>query len=85
MYDSTLYWVEGGGDTPDMSPKIEMAALDGSHRTTVVATNLGTPRGITVDHKVGEEGGRIYWTDELFGWIYSASLDGSNRRQEAGE
>ncbi len=61
-------------------PKIVRVAMDGSNGTTVVGSNLGQPRAVAVDHPVGQEGGRIYWTDMLRVRIESAALDGSDRR-----
>ena len=82
---SSLYWVDGGGNGRDRTPKIEMSAMDGSSRTTLFSgRSLGMPRAMAVDHELGEEGGRIYWTDDQRGRIESATLDGSDRERVAG-
>lgn len=75
---SSLYWVDGGGNTPNSQPRIEMAAMDGSNRTTLVSNFLGQPRAIAVDHSLDGEG-RVYWTDGFYRTIESVSLDGSDR------
>ena len=65
---------DGRGDA-----KIEMSAMDGTGRTAIVTDSLGLPRCIAVDHAPGELEGRIYWTDESYRKIESASLNGSDR------
>ncbi len=77
--------MDGGGNGQNRTPKIEMSAMDGSGRTTIVSRNLRVPRAVTVDHRVGEEEGWIYWTDETRGRIESARLNGTNRTVVIGE
>ncbi len=77
--------MDGGNSTTNETAKIEMSSMDGSNRTTIVSDNLGLPVAIAVNHPTGEEGGQIYWTDQLHGRIESATLSGSNRRVVMGE
>eukprot|EP00057_Strongylocentrotus_purpuratus_P026506 XP_011680980.1 PREDICTED: low-density lipoprotein receptor-related protein 1 isoform X3 [Strongylocentrotus purpuratus] len=66
-----LYWVESHLD------QIEVARLDGAMRTTVVASNMESPRAIALDPTEG----LMFWTD----WenraprIERASMSGANR------
>lgn len=77
--------MDGGGNSDNRTSKIEMSALDGSNMTTIIMEELGRPRAIVVDNPIGgEDGGRIYWTDNLYKRIESASLNGSDRRVEIG-
>ncbi|XP_052813760.1 low-density lipoprotein receptor-related protein 1-like isoform X2 [Mya arenaria] len=48
-----IYWVESTLD------QIEVAKLDGSFRTTLIAGNMASPRAIAVDPTVG----KLFWTD----------------------
>ena len=77
---STMYWV----DTSNWKPKIEMAAMDGSGRITIVSDHLQQPRDIAVYHPPGALEGVIFWTDERRGIIESATLNGSNRTTVVG-
>lgn len=42
-----IYWVESNLD------QIEVAKLDGSNRTTLIAGNMTSPRAIVLDPRVG--------------------------------
>ncbi|XP_071118978.1 low-density lipoprotein receptor-related protein 5-like [Haliotis cracherodii] len=66
-----LYWTDWGA-----FPRIETATYDGSDRTTLVATDLIWPNGITLD----KLNGRLYWCDAKRKVIESVSLDGGSRR-----
>ncbi|XP_071941661.1 low-density lipoprotein receptor-related protein 1-like isoform X2 [Antedon mediterranea] len=66
-----LYWVDS------LLDQIEVAKLNGSSRTTVIAGNMESPRAIALDSRKGI----MFWTD----WdnnlprIESASMSGMNR------
>ncbi|KAI1293709.1 Prolow-density lipoprotein receptor-related protein 1 [Halotydeus destructor] len=67
-----LYWVESNLD------QIEVAKLNGSHRRTLIAGDMESPRAIALDPRYG----LMFWTD----WdseaprIESASMSGEERR-----
>ena len=48
-----LYWVESNLD------QIEVAKLNGSYRRTLVASEMESPRAISLDPRVG----MLFWTD----------------------
>ncbi|XP_021094201.1 low-density lipoprotein receptor-related protein 2 isoform X1 [Heterocephalus glaber] len=60
--------------------RIDMVNLDGSHRVTLIAENLGHPRGVAVDPTVGY----LFFSDweSLSGEpkVERAFMDGSNRK-----
>ena len=58
--------------------RIERAAMDGTSRVSLFPTGLGTPLALTVDES--SHAGKIYWSDEQLQEIYSANMDGSNKR-----
>ena len=58
--------------------RIERAAMDGTSRVSLFPTGLGTPLALTVDEAYN---GKIYWSDEQLQEIYSANMDGSNKRK----
>ena len=66
-----MYWTDWG-----KHPKIERAALDGSHRITFVKTSVAWPNGLTIDYLAR----KIYWADAKLDRIEVMNLDGSNRR-----
>lgn len=66
-----LYW-----SVQEPFAAIETAKLDGSHRSTLVATDIYEPQSLVVD----DFNGRIYWVDIQKGSIESCRLDGSDRR-----
>jgi len=66
-----MYWTDWGKD-----PKIERAALDGSHRIILVQTSVTWPNGLTIDYLSR----KIYWADAKLDKIEVMNLDGSNRR-----
>ena len=66
-----MYWTDWG-----KLPKIERAALDGSHRITLVNTSVAWPNGLTIDYLFR----KIYWADAKLDKIEVMNLDGSNRR-----
>lgn len=47
-----MYWTDWGS-----SPRIERAGMDGTHRQTIVSTNVKWPNGLTLDL----ERKRVYW------------------------
>ncbi|XP_076069558.1 LDL receptor protein 1 isoform X2 [Oratosquilla oratoria] len=67
-----LYWVESNLD------QIEVAKLNGSYRRTLVASNMESPRAISLDPRVG----MLFWTDWESGKarIESCSMSGEGRR-----
>ena len=66
-----MYWTDWG-----KHPKIERAALDGSHRTILVNDSVAWPNGLTIDYLFR----KIYWADAKLDKIEVMNLDGSNRR-----
>ena len=66
-----MYWTDWG-----KHPKIERAALDGSHRTILVNDSVAWPNGLTIDYLSH----KIYWADAKLDKIEVMNLDGSNRR-----
>ena len=69
-----MFWTAVGNEV-----KIERAGMDGSERRAVVTTSLGLPCGVAVDFLTD----RVYWTDERFGSIGSATLDGEDIQVQA--
>ncbi|CAC5364883.1 LRP1 [Mytilus coruscus] len=67
-----IYWVESDLD------QIEVAKLDGSNRTTLIAGNMINPRAIVLDPRVGS----LFWTDwdPKFPRIETCSMAGEKRR-----
>lgn len=69
-----------GGNSKNVTPKIEMSALDGSNRSIIISCDMCLPRAITVDHSASiNSEGQLYWTDDELGEIWSAMLNGSER------
>ena len=66
-----MYWTDWG-----KHPKIERAALDGSHRIALVTSSVAWPNGLTIDYLSR----KIYWADAKLDKIEVMNLDGSNRR-----
>lgn len=66
-----MWWTDWGKE-----PKIERAYLDGTHRETIINTDLEWPNGIVVDFK----GNKIYWCDAKKDRIEVANMDGTGRR-----
>ena len=66
-----MFWSDWG-----KRPKIERAAMDGSHRSTIISESVRWPNGITLDLVME----RIYWIDAKLNLIGSADLDGANSR-----
>ena len=66
-----MYWTDWG-----KHPKIERAALDGSHRTILVNDSVAWPNGLTIDYLFR----KIYWADAKLDKIEVMNLDGRNRR-----
>jgi len=65
-----MYWTDSG-----RHPKIDRAALDGSHRITLVNTSVAWPNGLTIDYLSH----KIYWADAKLDKIEVMNWDGSNR------
>ncbi|XP_042311579.1 low-density lipoprotein receptor-related protein 2-like isoform X2 [Sceloporus undulatus] len=65
--DGLMYWSEIGAD-----PKIQQAWMGGSSKKILIDEGLGWPTGITLDLLSW----RIFWSDDKFHCIGSASLDG---------
>ena len=78
-----MFWVDGGDQEKDIPPCIERAVMDGSKRQTIVKTDLGQPRSITIDNYSGV-GAKIYWTDSSKGTIESCLYHGSDRTTVVG-
>ena len=66
-----MYWTDWG-----KHPKIERAALDGSHRTILVDDSVAWPNGLTIDYLFH----KIYWADAKLDKIEVINLDGSSHR-----
>ncbi|XP_052813290.1 low-density lipoprotein receptor-related protein 2-like isoform X2 [Mya arenaria] len=67
-----LYWVNA-----DLwHPKIEMAWMDGSHRSVLVTKRLVRPSALTIDYLMYD---RVYWADYKLGVIESIKHDGTDR------
>ncbi|KAM4048930.1 low-density lipoprotein receptor-related protein 2-like [Anomaloglossus baeobatrachus] len=64
-----MYWCEIG-----MRTQIKSAGMDGSHRKVLIAEQLGWPTGLALDLL----GWRIYWSDDRYHAIGSATLDGND-------
>lgn len=58
------------------SPKIEMALMDGSERTTLFKNVLVHPQSLTIDTKDDN----LYWADSKLNRIEMSDLMGGNRR-----
>ena len=65
-----MYWSDWG-----IPPRIEKAALDGTHRTVLV-NKVGRANSLTIDYADRY----LYWTNLDNNEIESVSLDGSVRR-----
>ena len=67
-----IYWVESNLD------QIEVAKLDGSDRTTLIAGSMISPRAIVLDPRVGS----LFWTDwdSKFPRIETCSMAGEGRK-----
>ncbi len=52
--------------------------MDGNSRRSIITTDLGQPRSVTIDNQLGV-GARIYWTDSGKGTIESSNYDGTGR------
>jgi len=78
LANRTIYWTDRGdpprGNTVNRAP-MDPARGDGKKEPEIVFTHLEEGIGIALDLK----GGRMFLTD-LGGSIYSANLDGSNRK-----
>ena len=62
-----MYWAEWS-----KKPKIERAALDGSHRKVLVVDNMGRAHGLTIDYVDR----RLFWTNLDTNQIESSDLLG---------
>ncbi|XP_053453877.1 low-density lipoprotein receptor-related protein 2 [Nycticebus coucang] len=67
-----LYWTDYALET------IEVAKIDGSHRTVLISKNVTNPRGLALDPRMNEH--VLFWSD----WgqhprIERASMDGTSR------
>lgn len=63
-----MYWSEIGEE-----PHIEHAGMDGSSRKVLISHGLGWPTSIVID----QLSWKIFWSDDKFHCISSASLDGT--------
>ena len=50
--------------------------MEGSGRSAIIATNLQTPYGLTIDYETQT----LYWADYALNKLESSNTDGSNRR-----
>ncbi len=74
-----MFWVVAGDPTDRVSPpQIERATMDGNSRRSIITTDLGQPRSVTIDNQLGV-GARIYWTDSGKGTIECSNYDGTGR------
>jgi DNA-binding beta-propeller fold protein YncE len=69
----TLYWTDRGD--PPRGNTVNRASMDGGQEPQIVFTHLMEGIGLALDLR----GGRMFMTD-LGGSVYSANLDGSNKR-----
>jgi len=77
---STMYWVDAGSTRSYRRPKIEMAAMDGTERVTLITRGLSQPLTLVVFHPLNQASkAAIYWTDRRKRVIEKASLNGKNR------
>ncbi|XP_052813493.1 low-density lipoprotein receptor-related protein 2-like [Mya arenaria] len=67
-----LYWV----NADPWHPRIEMAWMDGSHRSVLVTERLVRPSALTIDYLMYD---RVYWADYKLGVIESIKHDGTDR------
>lgn len=67
-----MYW----SDQSASHPRIERAGMDGSHRQTIISSDVREPTGLTLDLALN----RIYWADARLNTISSCSFDGSHCR-----
>lgn len=66
-----MWWTDWGEQ-----PKIERAYLDGTHRETIISTDIEWPNGIVVDYTEN----KIFWCDAKKDRIEVANMDGTGRR-----
>ncbi|XP_069081387.1 low-density lipoprotein receptor-related protein 2 [Pleurodeles waltl] len=57
-------------------PKLERAFMDGTNRQDLIKTKLGWPAGITLDIVAK----RVYWADNRYDYIETATYDGLQRK-----
>ncbi len=62
-----MYWTSGS--------TIERASMDGTSRTLLHSSSLGSVRGITIDYDTQT----LYWIDQSLRKIESSHVNGSNR------
>jgi len=70
LFARLMYWTDYGS-----FDKIERASMDGTSRTVIINTGLGTPYGLTLDYDTQT----LYWVDYTLDRLESSSVDGSNR------
>jgi len=63
-------------DADYFHPRIEMAWMDGSHRSTVVSEHIVRPTALTIDYQMYD---RVYWADYKLGLIESMAANGTDR------
>lgn len=66
-----MYWTDWGE-----TPKVEKAGMDGTHRKTIVTSNIQWPNGLTIDYETN----RLFWVDAKLHIIGSSDFDGMDRR-----
>ncbi|XP_069676734.1 low-density lipoprotein receptor-related protein 1 isoform X1 [Periplaneta americana] len=69
-----MYWTDWASSASQRG-KIEQAWMDGTHRISLIESQLQWPNGLSIDY-VDK---KLYWCDAFLDKIERASLDGSNR------
>ncbi|KAI9560694.1 hypothetical protein GHT06_011644 [Daphnia sinensis] len=70
LKDALLFWSDCG-----THPHIGSAGMDGSHRQSIITTDVALPITLAVD----ETAQRIFWSDAKLSRIESSNFDGSDR------
>jgi len=65
-----VYWSDWGEHS-----RIEKAGLDGSHRQSLISTDIQWPNGLTIDYS----NDRLYWVDAKQHQISCSDLNGGSR------
>jgi len=66
-----MFWTDRG-----QTPKIERTTLNGTHRVTIVTSNLLLPMGIDLDR----QNQVVFWVDASLGRVESIDYHGNNRK-----
>ena len=66
-----MFWTDWGN-----TPKIERSTLNGTHRVTIVTSNLHWPMGIDLDRR----NQMVFWVDASLSRVESVDYHGNNRK-----